>query len=110
MATETLESRVSHLEKMNEAIYNALLLQNLRNKAEFDEIKARLSALEAGLFDFKNTMERRLSAVEAAVAALPRILAETLEERDRKGEASAVHFRNVGWVEPSCEPQQLVAQ
>lgn len=92
MPTEPLETRVSHLEKMSEATYNALLLQNLRNKAEFDEIKARLSALDAGFFEHKSMTERRFSALETAIAeikreisALPRILAEMLDERDRKG-------------------------
>lgn len=92
---ETLESRVSHIEQMNEAIYSALLLQNLKTKAEFDDVKARLSGLAAGFFEHKSMTERRLSAIAASIAeikqeisALPRILAEMLDERGREAGGS----------------------
>ncbi len=87
MSLEDLEKRVPHLEQTQEAIQNLLLIQGARNKAEFEAVKARMSELDVSILDLRQTvggLQKTVITLKDEIAALPRALAEMLDERDRR--------------------------
>ena len=66
MATKTLEKRVSDLEESVDDIPRLLSMR-------FEYVRAQLDLVNA-----------RLSALEAKVDAMPRVIAEMLDERDKR--------------------------
>jgi hypothetical protein len=74
MATKTIEKRVSDLEEIVDDIPRLI---NVR----FSFVRAQLDALDARI----GTVEAKLDALRTEVRALPRVLAEMLDEREKRG-------------------------
>jgi hypothetical protein len=74
MATKPLEKRVSDLEEMVEDVPRLI---NMR----FAHMRAQLDALDARV----GTLEVKLDNVRSELQALPRVLAEMLDERAKRG-------------------------
>jgi hypothetical protein len=73
MAEPTIEKRVSILEEMVEDVPR---LVNLR----FSFLRSQIEAVDARV----GTVEAKVDRLHAEVQALPRVLAEMLDERDRR--------------------------
>ena len=74
MATKTMEKRVSDLEEMVEDVPRLI---NLR----FSFIRAQLDAPDARI----STIDAKVDRLANRVEALPRVLAEMLDERENRG-------------------------
>ena len=69
-----MEQRVAHLEREVTSIPEILDLQARVNESRFSALFAEVDGIK-----------RKLDSLEREVKALPRILAEMLAERERKG-------------------------
>jgi hypothetical protein len=78
MATKTMERRVSDLEEVVDDIPRLI---NVR----FTHVRIQLDA-RTGIVETKvDRLEARIAGLEAKIDALPRVLADMLEERDERG-------------------------
>ena len=80
MATKTIEKRVSDLEEMVEDVPRLINMRFAYMRAQLDTLDARLSTVEAKI----DRMDTRISGIEGKVDALPRVLAEMLDERAKR--------------------------
>jgi len=84
MATKTLEKPVTDLETMIDDVPGFI-------NARFTYIRAQLDTLDARASDRLDVrvsnLDAPVSSVEAKLDALPRVLAEMLDERDRRSGA-----------------------
>ena len=81
MATKPIEKRVSDLEEIIDDIPRLANMRFSFMRAQLDAVDARVGTVEAKV----DRVDHRLSALEAKVDALPRVLAETLDERAKRG-------------------------
>ena len=80
MATKTIEKRVSDLEEIIDDVPRLLNIRFSYVRAQLDALDARIGTVEAKV----DRLEARIGGVEAKIDALPRVLAEMLDERDRR--------------------------
>ena len=87
MATKTIEKRVSDLDEIIDDVPRLLNIRFSYVRAQLDALDARIGTVEAKV----DRLEARIGGVEAKVdslrtevQALPRVLAEMLDERDRR--------------------------
>jgi uncharacterized coiled-coil protein SlyX len=80
MATKTIEKRVSDLEEQVGDIPRLLNMRFEYVRAQLDMLDARVATVEAKV----DRVETRLSGVEGKIDALPRVLAEMLDEREKR--------------------------
>jgi chromosome segregation ATPase len=87
VATKTIEKRVSDLEEIIDDIPRLINVRFSFVRAQLDALDARIGTVEAKV----DRLEARIGGVEAKVdsirtevQALPRVLAEMLDERDRR--------------------------
>ncbi len=81
MATKTIEKRVSDLEEIIDDIPRLINVCFSFVRAQLDALDARIGTVEAKV----DRLDTRLSGVEAKIEALPRVLAEMLNERAKRG-------------------------
>ena len=81
MATKTIEKRVSDLEEIIDDIPRLINVRFSFVRAQLDALDARIGTVEAKV----DRLDTRLSGVEAKIEALPRVLAEMLDERAKRG-------------------------
>jgi hypothetical protein len=74
MATKTLEKRVSDLEEMVEDVPRLINRRFAHMRAQLDALDARVATLEVKMDNLKVELQ-----------ALPRVLAEMLDERAKRG-------------------------
>jgi chaperonin cofactor prefoldin len=74
MATKTLEKRVSDLEEMVEDVPRLINMRFAHMRAQLDALDARVATLEV-----------KMDNMRAELQALPRVLAEMLDERAKRG-------------------------
>jgi chromosome segregation ATPase len=94
MATKTIEKRVSDSEEQVGDIPRLLNLRFEYVRAQLDMLDARVSTVEAKIDRVETRLssvetrlsgvETRLSSVEGKIDALPRVLAEMLDEREKR--------------------------
>ena len=94
MATRTIEKRVSDLEEMVDDVPRLINLRFSFIRAQLDALDARLSTVEAKIdrLDSRvsgvevkiDRLDSRVSGVEAKIDAMPRVLAEMLDEREKR--------------------------
>ncbi len=73
MATKSIEKRVSDLEEMVEDVPRLINMRFAHMRAQLDALDARVS-----------TVEVKLDNVRSELQALPRVLAEMLDERAKR--------------------------
>ena len=73
MASKTVEKRESDLEEMVEDIPRLINMRFAHERAQLDALDARVSTVEA-----------KVDRVRTEVQALPRVLAEMLDEREKR--------------------------
>ena len=93
MATKAIEKRVSDLEEMVD-VPRLINMRFAHVRAQLDGLDARVSTLEAKIdrmsFELQTvksdlqTVKSELQTVKSEVQALPRVLAEMLDERDKR--------------------------
>ena len=81
MAIKPIEKRVSDLEEMVEDVPRLINMRFAYVRAQLDMLDARVSTVEAKI----DRIDARLSNVEVKIDALPRVLAEMLDERAKRG-------------------------
>jgi hypothetical protein len=91
---DTIEKRVSDLEEMVGDIPRLINIRFAHTRAQLDAIDARIGTLEvkidrsdARLVSAEQGLgevRQRLATVETKIDALPRVIAEMLDERDRR--------------------------
>jgi len=80
MATKTIEKRVSDLEEMVEDVPRLINMRFAHVRAQLDGLDARVSTLEAKI----DRMTFELQTIKSEVQAMPRVLAEMLDEREKR--------------------------
>jgi hypothetical protein len=80
VATKTIEKRVSDLDEIIDDVPRLLNIRFSYVRAQLDALDARIGTVEAKV----DRLEARIGGVEAKIDALPRVLAEMLDERDRR--------------------------
>ena len=73
MATKTIEKRVSDLEEMVEDVPRLINMRFAHMRAQLDALDARVA-----------TIEIKMDSMRSELQALPRVLAEMLDERDKR--------------------------
>jgi hypothetical protein len=74
MAARSIEKRASDLEEMVEDVPSLINMRFAHMRAQLDALDARVA-----------TMEVKLDNVRTELQALPRVLAEMLDERAKRG-------------------------
>lgn len=80
MATNTIEKRVSDLEEMGGDVPRLINLRFSHTRAQLDALDARVSTVGAKV----DRLAVRVADVDAKIEALPRVLAELLDERAKR--------------------------
>ena len=102
MVEKTIEKRVSDLEEMVDDIPRLINVRFTFIRAQLDALDARIGTVEAKVDRLEtriasleanvdrldtrmSLLETRVSNIETKIDALPRVLAEMLDERDKRG-------------------------
>jgi hypothetical protein len=81
MAPKTMEKRVSDLEEMVDDIPRLINIRFTHVRIQLDALDARIGIVETKV----DRLETRIASLETKIDALPRVLADMLEERDKRG-------------------------
>lgn len=81
---DAIERRVSELEEMVGDIPRLINIRFSHTRAQLEALDARMGTLEVKFDRLDHEVKQRLTTLEAKIDALPRILAEMLDERDRR--------------------------
>ena len=88
MAIKTIEKRASDLEEIIDDIPRLINIRFTFIRAQLDALDARIGIVEAKVDRLEvrvSAVESGLSALAAKIDALPRVLAEMLDERAKRG-------------------------
>jgi hypothetical protein len=81
MAPKTMEKRVSDLEEMVDDIPRLINIRSTHVGIQLDALDARIGIVETKV----DRLEPHIASLETKIDALPRVLADMLEERDKRG-------------------------
>ena len=80
MANKTIEKRAPDPEEMVEDVPRLINMRFAHVRAQLDGLDARVSTVEAKI----DRMSFELQSVKSEVQAIPRVLAEMLDEREKR--------------------------
>jgi phage shock protein A len=80
MVAKAMEKRVPDLEEMVDDIPRLINIRFTHVRVQLDALDARIGIVETKV----DRLETRIASLEAKIDALPRILAEMLDERERR--------------------------
>ena len=88
MVAKAMEKRVSDLEEMVDDVPRLINVRFSFVRAQLDALDARIGTVEAKVDKLETRiagLEAKVDALREEVRAMPRILAEMLDERERRG-------------------------
>jgi prefoldin subunit 5 len=88
VATKTIEKRVSDPEEMFEDVPRLINMRFAYVRSQLDALDARVSTVEAKVDNVRAELQgvkSELQSVRAEVQAMPRVIAEMLDERTKRG-------------------------
>ena len=81
MVAKTMEKRASDLEEMVDDIPRLINIRFTHVRIQLDSLEARIGIVETKV----DRLETRMASMEGKIEALPRVLAEMLDEREKRG-------------------------
>jgi prefoldin subunit 5 len=88
MVAKAMEKRVSDLEEMVDDVPRLINVRFSFVRAQLDALDARIGTVEAKVDKLETRiagLEAKVDALREEIRAMPRILAEMLDERERRG-------------------------